>query len=66
MSEVVSIWYQPESDDAQECISVEVFGGPKRYLRLWPRSTHEDDRGGPLLEWGWRLHPTAKEVYRDV
>jgi hypothetical protein len=52
---VEAIYIQPEGDGVMECVSIEVVAGPKRYVRFWPASKK--------TEWGWSLHPTAREVW---
>ena len=52
---VEAIYYQPESDGVQECVSIEVVAGPKAFVRYWPASKK--------TEWGWSLHPTSVLVW---
>ncbi len=54
---VQRIWHQPGTDDVTECVSLEITGGPKRYLRLFA--------GALAPEWGWQLHPTAELVWTN-
>ncbi len=62
---VQSIWYHPdgETEDGRaihECVSIEMAGGPKRYMRIWPQMTMH---GAPLVEWGWVVHETDIKVW---
>lgn len=54
---VVSIWLTPRSEDVQPSLSIEVIGGPKRYLRIWL------DKMSAQPEWGWVLHDTAVKLW---
>lgn len=56
---VQAIYIQPRSEGVQACISFEMVGGPKRYMRVWPR----EDEGTGRLEWGWSLSETAEKVW---
>lgn len=63
---VQGIWYQPPSEGVQECISVQVIGGPKRFMRIWPDAilAGQDYLGG--VEWGWVVGQTAQQVWDDT
>jgi len=63
LSWVEEIWYQPPSDGVQECISVRVVGGPKRYMRVWPAAILDRQDYLAGVEWGWVLHDTAVKVW---
>lgn len=56
---VAEIWYQePDSDmGIEECVSIGVYGGHKRFMRVWPQ---RPDLG---IEWGWVVHESAVQVY---
>lgn len=56
---VVAVYYQPPSEGTEECVSVEVVGGPKRFARFWPKSKP------PRIEWGWSLHESAQKVFAN-
>ena len=53
---VLSIWRQPERPGVKACVSLEVVGGQKTYLRVWSDPTTEP-------EWGWVKHETAVRVW---
>jgi hypothetical protein len=45
---VIAIYVQPASPGVNACIGMEMVGGPKRFLRVWPhsRSTPSTARRG--------------------
>ena len=57
-----AIYIQPESDGVSQCVSFEVTGGPKNFMRLWPNVPARDGTGA-LVEWGWMVGTTAVKVW---
>ena len=53
----VAIYRQEESEGVMAATILEILGGPKDYARIWDATPWR-------VEWGWRLHPTAVEIWR--
>ncbi len=52
---VAAIYITPRSEGVQPSISLEMVGGKKAFLRLWPETG--------TTEWSWTLHPTARLIF---
>ena len=53
----VAIWFVPRAEGVQPSLSIEMVGGPKRYLRVWLDADDND--------WGWSLHTSAVRLFGD-
>ncbi len=56
---VVSIHRQDTGPGRVGCVSLEVLGGPKKYMRIW-----DGMFGDP--EWGWVLSPFNRQIYPPI
>ncbi|MBO0885142.1 MAG: hypothetical protein J2P17_33390 [Mycobacterium sp.] len=50
---ISAVYIVPDTEETEPCLVAETVGGPKPYMRIWPRMPEAG------VEWAWVLHRTA-------